>query len=101
MNCPKFAGRPYKSSLPSDIVMVLVDGKQRLEAIRRFYENELPVFGSFATEYTDRLLMHQSIKINMNDLSTRAEVVQWYIDLNSGGTPHTESEIEKAKALIR
>lgn len=33
----------------------------------------------------------------MNDLKTEKEVLQWYIDMNSGGTPHSNMEIERVK----
>src|SRR6476661_8557666 len=38
----------------SGVGMVIVDGKQRLEAIRRFVQNEIPVFGTLFKDYTDR-----------------------------------------------
>jgi len=82
--------------------MVIVDGKQRLEAIRRFCQNEIPVFGSYLKEYTDpgRLFPQNTIKINVNTLQTRREVLQWYIDLNAGGVAHTSEEIEKVRKLL-
>ncbi len=36
----------------------------------------------------------------MNDLRTEKEVLQWYVDMNSGGTPHTSEEIERVKRMI-
>lgn len=79
---------------------VIVDGKQRLEAVRRFTENEIQVFGSYRSEFTDRLRIHQSLKLHVNDLKTRAEVLQWYIEFNSGGTPHTDAEIARVRKLL-
>lgn len=79
---------------------VIVDGKQRLEAIRRFIHNEIRVFGSFYREFTDRLRIIQTVKLNVNDLKTRREVLQWYIEMNAGGTPHTAEEIAKAMSLL-
>ena len=38
--------------------------------------------------------------VNVNDLQTKREVLQWYIEMNSGGTPHTEAEIERVKKLM-
>jgi hypothetical protein len=81
---------------------VLVDGKQRLEALRRFFEGELPVFGSYIHEFTDKPdWLTQGMKININNLKSRREVIKWYIDMNAGGTPHTAEEIEKAQNLLR
>lgn len=82
--------------------MVLVDGKQRIQALLRFLHNEIPVFGSLYSEYTDKLhhMQHDFIFV-VNDLKTRKEVLQWYIDLNAGGTPHTDDEINKVQELLK
>lgn len=81
--------------------MVLVDGKQRLEAIRRFVNDEFEVFGSFFSEYEDpRGLTTVGLRFHVNDLPTRAEVLQWYLDMNTGGVVHTSEEIEKVRALL-
>jgi len=81
--------------------MVLVDGKQRLEAVRKFMANKLPAFGSTFSEYTDRMrLIETGFVFHVNDLATRAEVLQWYIDINAGGVAHTEAEIAKVRALL-
>jgi len=81
---------------------VLVDGKQRIEALRRFYANEIPIFGSYFREFTDKS-RHSliNIRININTLKTRAEVLKWYIEMNAGGTPHTPEEIEKVRDLLK
>lgn len=80
---------------------VLVDGKQRIEAMRRFLANEIQVFGSYRREYTDRIRMvSHTFIINVNDLKTRAEVLQWYIEMNAGGTPHTTEEIDRVRKLL-
>jgi hypothetical protein len=78
----------------------LVDGKQRVEAMRRFVYNEIRVFGSFYEQYTDKTRPHVFVRINVNDLASRAEVLQWYIDMNVGGTPHTEAEISRVRGLL-
>ncbi len=81
--------------------LTLVDGKQRLEAIRRFFSNEIPVFGHYYRDFTDRTdSVRHNLQINVNNLKTRAEVIRWYIDMNNGGTPHTDAEIEKARLLL-
>lgn len=36
----------------------------------------------------------------MNDLDTQAEVLQWYLDINSGGVVHTEAELDKVRWLL-
>jgi len=84
--------------------MVLVDGKQRLEAVRKFLRNELPVFGHTIDEFEDKAIMLRSSNTDfifkVNNLKTRKEVLQWYLDLNSGGVVHTSEEIEKVRRLL-
>jgi len=92
-NCPGFThGRMG--------CMVLVDGKQRLEAFRRFLTNEISIFGSLYSEFEDKINQMETMRFFVNDLKTRKEVLQWYLDLNAGGTVHTEGEIEKVRKLL-
>lgn len=53
---------------------VLVDGKQRLDAVLGFLNNEFPVFGgNYRRDYTDSLRLHQSFNWHVNDLQSREE----------------------------
>lgn len=80
---------------------VCVDGLQRITAAQRFIGNEIKVFGSYFYEYKDKIsISSTSMFLNVNNLKTEGEVLQWYIDMNSGGTPHTKEEIERVKAMI-
>lgn len=80
---------------------VLVDGKQRYNAIRRFVNNEIKVFGYYFREYEDHPdMVNHSVRVNVNTLKTRAEVLQWYLGFNSGGTPHSKEEIARVKELL-
>ena len=47
-----------------------VDGLQRITAFGKFVNNEIKVFDSYFREYTDKLRMKYTIKININDLKT-------------------------------
>lgn len=81
---------------------VCVDGLQRITAIMHFINNEIKVFGSYFKEYEDPRVLHRfTIKFNVNDLKSEKEVLQWYLDMNSGGTPHSTEEIEKVKKMIQ
>lgn len=79
--------------------MVLVDGLQRITATTRFLCDEIPAFGSFYHEYEDTpgLIM---LTFLVNDLPTRADVLQWYLEINEGGVVHTEAEIARVRALL-
>ncbi len=83
--------------------VVLVDGKQRLDAILGFLNNEFKVFGYFFEEYEDRTQLRDvkhGIKWHVNDLETRDDVLRWYVDLNRGGTVHSDEEIDRVRGLI-
>lgn len=80
---------------------VCVDGLQRLTALRRFIQNEIKVFGSYFCEYTDNLrTLSDTIRVHVNDLKTKEEVLRWYIEMNAGGTPHSEEEIERVQKML-
>jgi hypothetical protein len=81
---------------------VLVDGKQRLDALIGFLSNDFPVFGSYYREFTDRLPLGEAgLRFHINDLATRAECLQWYLDLNTGGTVHSATELDMVAELMR
>lgn len=97
-NCPAY-GR-NESKAPETVV--LVDGLQRLTAVRKFMNNEIKAFGYFYKEYTDKFSWASiRFSVNVNDLDNRKEVLQWYIDLNAGGVAHTDEEIMKVRALLK
>lgn len=80
---------------------VLVDGKQRLDAVLGFLNDEVPAFGHAYSEYTGVLRITQtSFRWHINDLATYEEVLQWYVDLNDGGVVHTRQEIDKVKTML-
>lgn len=81
---------------------VCVDGLQRITAAQKFINNEIKAFGSFFSEYEDRInIVDCAMYLNVNDLKTEKEVMQWYVDMNAGGTPHTSVEIERVRQMIR
>lgn len=96
LNCASWYSGPKEEKIE------LVDGKQRLEAVRRFLRSEIKAFGSYYKEFTDtRCMTGPDFVFCMNDLKTRAEVLQWYIDLNAGGVVHSEEEIQRVRDLLK
>lgn len=65
-----------------------------LEAVRAFLRDEFTAFGSLRSEYTDHMRLHLGFKWRICGLATRAEILQLYLNINAGGTPHTQSELE-------
>lgn len=78
----------------------LVDGKQRLEAVRAFMRGDIKAHGmSYADG--DALGIECRFHWRICSLATRAEVLALYLNINAGGTPHTPSEIERVRSLLR
>ena len=94
---------------------VIVDGLQRLTALLAFVRGELPAFGCHClpkgTEpkpgvvyFEDRVRMadaNSNLKINVNNIKTREGVLRWYLEMNEGGTPHTQQELDKVRMMIQ
>ena len=80
--------------------MVCVDGLQRLTAILRFLRNEIPVFGHFYNEFEDNIPLDHTLKFNINNLAYKKDVLKWYLEMNSGGTVHSNSELERVRKMI-
>ena len=104
-NC-KGWGRGYEGPF------VLVDGKQRLEAVRKFLRDELTIFkdlrhpqgyaasGVKFSDFTDRLPFQAMFIFHVNDLKKRADVLRWYLEMNTGGTVHSSEEISKVQRML-
>ena len=50
---------------------VMVDGKQRLEAIRRFFHNEIPAFDSLFKGFTDKINNLCMIRLHFTTVWTK------------------------------
>ena len=81
---------------------VVVDGLQRLTALMEFMDDKVPLFGRKWSQYKEygQCLMNYDLRLHINELKTRAEVLQWYLDLNTGGVLHTKAEIARVQALL-
>lgn len=93
---------------------VVVDGLQRLTTFLMFIRGELPAFGHYnlpkggvpvpgRNYFEDPIRMaraNSNLKININNLKTKAEVLKWYLEMNEGGTPHSDAELEKVRLMI-
>ena len=81
---------------------VLVDGKQRLETVRKFLRDEIPAFGHLYSQFTGSLRFTQArFKWRVVECKTRQDILRLYLNINAGGTPHTAEEIAKARALLQ
>lgn len=102
-NSPNFEQRDVspERDLPDGIQCV--DGLQRLTAVRRFMAGELRPFGLSlddlrGTEY-DPTRMTFRLRIAIFNFEHKVELLDHYLALNAGGTPHAESEIARVRAM--
>ena len=96
-NCPSWHGRARTDYDE----FVCVDGLQRITAIRKFAQNKLKVFGCYYNEFEDQPRhITTRLSIHINDLQYERDVLQWYVEMNEGGTPHAQEEIDKVKQMI-
>jgi hypothetical protein len=81
---------------------VLVDGKQRIEAVQKFLRNEISAFGYYYKDYEDKLhATDPDFIFAVNNLKTKKEVLQWYLEINTGGVVHTKEELDKVRELLK
>ena len=81
--------------------IVIVDGLQRVTAVREFLADGITAFGHRLSEYEGRLdPIRYRFHVLINNLPTRREVLRWYLEINAGGTPHSAEEIGRVQALL-
>jgi hypothetical protein len=98
-NQPGWMGRwTSKDGTYSDFV--LVDGLQRVTAVLGFLNNKIPAFGYKLSEYEDGLGFEPHFIFKVNNLETKAQVLKWYIELNSGGIVHSKEEIDRVREML-
>ena len=79
----------------------LVDGLQRITAVRKFLDDKLSVFGHTKSQFSGRIpRMECRFKFHINNLETEEEVLKWYLAMNCGGTDHTEEELNKVRKML-
>jgi len=76
----------------------LVDGLQRLTAVRKFIAGNLEVYGMHY-EKGERLDMDANFEFRVCSLS-RPDVLRLYLNINAGGTPHTSEELDRVRKLL-
>jgi hypothetical protein len=81
--------------------VVLLDGKQRLEAVRKFMRNELTAFGQTCEEFGHFPTMNYRFRFMVCALETREEILNLYLKINAGGTPHSAEELDRVRAMLK
>jgi uncharacterized protein with ParB-like and HNH nuclease domain len=91
----------------SDNVYQCVDGLQRLTSIYLFMHDNLKVFGGLtcsemvkASKYKRFPWLQYQFQVETLHLKTDAEIMKFYLELNEGGTPHSQVELERVHKLL-
>lgn len=87
----------------------VVDGLQRMTAIHRWAAGEIPAtlegfppfFLSDFSEDDQRRVMRTLIPIQFIYAASRRQVLEIYLRLNGGGTPHTPEELDRVRGMLR
>jgi uncharacterized protein with ParB-like and HNH nuclease domain len=86
-------GRDFKGDF------VLVDGLQRITTVLAFMNNEIPAFGILCSDFDGKVPHEFSFTVHVASLKTKNEVLDWYLLMNAGGTPHSKEEIERVRKM--
>jgi hypothetical protein len=79
----------------------LLDGKQRLEAVRAFLRGDIQVFGHRFDEFEGRLpSMEYRFRFQVCCLESREDVLSLYLKINAGGTPHSKDELDRVRKML-
>lgn len=86
---------------------VCLDGLQRLTALLDFMDGKFACFDGQVTwdkiqkaPNKHEVLGDSDLEIYQLYMRTNQEVIDFYVDFNSAGTPHSEEEIERVKSLL-
>lgn len=101
-NCPNWEDGDYQGDLPRGFQCI--DGLQRYTAIQEYVKGNIKPFG---LSHEDMVCSSYSIKgsqyrfrVEVYEFTKKVDLIRHYLDLNTGGTPHTAEEIERVKGLL-
>ncbi|MYM92537.1 DUF262 domain-containing protein [Duganella vulcania] len=101
-NCPGWTRGKQLGDIPGHHFQC-IDGLQRLTTLRMFMRDEVQVFdGLTATALSGTPFDPKRLRIRVGvyEFVTRVELLQFYLDLNAGGTVHPKEELDRVRALL-
>lgn len=101
LNCPNWdAGDNVKTDLP--LGFQCIDGLQRLTAVQEFLKGNVKPFGFTPDDLHYSSFMIKTsfrFRVAVHTFTKKVDLLNHYLAINTGGTPHSSSEIERVKAL--
>ena len=80
--------------------MVCVDGLQRITACIAFLDNKIKVYDTYYKDYEGHLPDYPGLQFTIGGFKNREEVLQWYLQINAMGTPHTKEELDRVRDML-
>lgn len=99
-NCPNWDDDNYDGDLPRGVQCI--DGLQRITAVLKFLAGEVRPFGLCSDDFArSRFMIKTSyrFRVAIHNFTRRADLLQHYLDLNAGGTPHSSEELERVRQM--
>lgn len=100
-NCPNWEHSRSGYDLPMGFQCI--DGLQRLTAISLFLKGDILPFGLLVDDFnTSAFAINTTLRIRFSvfTFTKKADLLQHYLDFNTGGTPHSESEIVRVREMM-
>ncbi len=100
-NCPNWDNYEYKGAIERGFECL--DGLQRIKAVTEWTSGRVKPFGLTLDELAGTSFeprrMGYRFNVHVFSYQTRAEVLQHYLDHNTGGTQHSQEEITRVRKL--
>lgn len=84
--------------------LLLVDGKQRLNAVLDFMDGKIKPFGLDVSDLLDSAFSPKmsdfSLVFKVLDFPYLRDVLDYYLRVNRGGTPHSEAELNRVAQML-
>jgi len=100
-NCPNWDHDIYEGDLPRGFQCI--DGLQRLTAVELFLAGEVRPFGLTPDDLSNSayaIVNRYRFRFAVHNFTRKADLLQHYIDLNAGGTPHSSAEIDRIRTML-
>lgn len=105
-NMPYFSNPiPPKTQISTKYTnFICIDGLQRFNTIENFIRGEFKVFenqvGIQDLRFTAFDLARKTFTINVFEYDTTQDILNLYLNMNTGGIAHADSEIQRVKNLL-
>lgn len=101
-NCPGWTKASADVGDIPDHTFECIDGLQRLTTLQMYMRGEVEVFGGYtAAQLKGSPFDTRSfrLQISVYEFNWRSDLLQFYLDLNQGGTVHSEAELCRVREM--